>query len=188
MQVTFVLPDGYSYTLINQGNETIDSDVDSATNGMTANLPLSTAMANLDLDAGFIPVSNCEINAVESTVTCIDNDFFQVVIQLEGNGASGWTATDNALGGPQSGTYATSFEQTYSTQIAGPIIITFVDADDENCLTIVSIDVPTDCVDPPPCAITITSQVFDCDDQGTSEAADDTFSAFFAATGTNIGD
>jgi len=100
-QVTFVLPDGYSYTLIDQCNETIDSDADPAMNGMIADLPLSTAMAYLDLDAGFVPVSDCEINAVESTVTCIDNDFVQVVIQLEGTGASGWIATDNDLAAPQ---------------------------------------------------------------------------------------
>jgi uncharacterized repeat protein (TIGR01451 family) len=186
--VTFVLPGGYTYTLLNQGTEVLDSDADPAMNGMTASLPLSTPLAYLDLDAGFVPVSDCDISVVESTTTCIDNDFFQVVIQLDGIGANGWTATDNVLGTPQSGTFATSFEQTYSTQLTGPIVITFADADDENCLTTVSIDVPSDCVDPPPCAITITSQVFDCNDMGTPEAADDTFSAFFAATGTNTGD
>ena len=187
--VTFVLPDGYTYTLLDQETEALDSDADPDQGGTSAEINLASASANLDMDAGFVQIPPCEIITGEPTTTCINSQFFTITIDVDGmNVGSGWTATDNVTANTYSGQYGEAFEADFSTAFAGPIVITFVDADDPSCTTISTVIVPTDCEDPEPCAITLTSQVFECNDQGTmANDDDDTFDAFFAATGTEVG-
>ncbi|MEL6660735.1 MAG: SdrD B-like domain-containing protein, partial [Bacteroidota bacterium] len=186
--VTFELPDGYTFTLLDQGTEALDSDADPDQGGTTAEVTLSSASANLDVDAGFVQLPACEIMAGEPVTTCINSQSFTITIDVDGtNAGSGWTATDNVTANTYSGQYGEAFEADFSTAFAGPIVITFVDVDDPSCTATASVAVPTDCEDPDPCAITVTSQVFECNDQGTDTNDDDTFDAFFAATGTEVG-
>ena len=54
--VKFVLPDGYDFTLLNQGtDDSLDSDADPDMDGMTQAVTLTSGEFNRTLDAGLIP-------------------------------------------------------------------------------------------------------------------------------------
>ncbi|MEZ4987192.1 MAG: SdrD B-like domain-containing protein [Saprospiraceae bacterium] len=160
-QVTFTAPEGYLFAPQDQGNNALDSDANPST-GVTASVVLSSAFADLDIDAGFVLEQNCSLVLSTPVVTCLNSSTFSVAFNVNGEGANGWSAIDNAGVVDMIGTYNTQFIQEYDANIDSPLLIAFEDLADPNCFQIVEIAVPN-CAELLPCAMTVTHQVLGCE-------------------------
>ena len=147
----------------------------------------------------FTPCSTavpCDISAqvIEMTTLCDDggtlgdeNDdtfTFEAVVTNLGIG-SNWTAVDDTYGVTNTGTYGTpQLFGPYPAANYGDIItIIITDNDDPNCVTTIDIEIPQ-CND---CTITGMISNVICDDQGTSDPDDDTFTFDLFISGENVG-
>jgi uncharacterized repeat protein (TIGR01451 family) len=153
-----------------------------------------------EIDLGILdPCSDappCSISAdiIDVSVVCddggtigdADDDTFtvEVVVTNSGTGSS-WTSVDNTYGVTNTGGYGVPV-------VLGPypasdydnvLTITITDLDDPTCVTSVDVVIPqcNDC--------TITGNIINkvCDDQGTTDPNDDTFTFDLYITGDNVG-
>jgi hypothetical protein len=118
----------------------------------------------------------------QGTATDEDDTFSASFFVIGANAGSCFTYTVNGQA-VLTGNYGTAIQLDNLRIGDGEVTILITDCEDVTCSTQLLITPPAACSDP--CALTATSFVFDCDDQGTQTNADDTFSGFFRVTGTN---
>ncbi|MCG8326227.1 MAG: T9SS type A sorting domain-containing protein [Chitinophagales bacterium] len=138
----------------------------------------------------------CDISAeiIDMSTACNDggtlgdeNDdtfTFEAIVTNLGMGTS-WTAVDDTYGIVNNGGYgsAESFGPYPASDYGTTITITITDDEDPTCQTTLTIEIPQ-CND---CTITGNISNVLCNDQGTSDPYDDTFTFELYITGENVG-
>jgi uncharacterized repeat protein (TIGR01451 family) len=133
----------------------------------------------------------CIINADAQNIVCSDNgtpgnptdDTFTFGFRVTGsNTGSGWVATG---GVNTTGSYGQTVVFGPFPISGGQICITVADIDDPNCTDVI-------CITPPPacsgdCSIAATATNIVCDDNGTEDPIDDTFTFDLSVSGINVG-
>jgi uncharacterized repeat protein (TIGR01451 family) len=197
--VQFVLPVDFLWTTLGAvagANEDVDSDADPAMNGMTEEVVLEEGEFYLDLDAGIIPETRCELEAeVTIAPACNDNgtptnprdDFYTVTILVSGESPSGQWVTNllDENGNPFMGTVNVPFTFELPVVQAGgtieDITVIFSDGQDSECEISTSFTPTTSCSDQCMIRAEATSSPSCFDNDTPVDGSDDVF--FIGITG-----
>eukprot|EP00903_Cladosiphon_okamuranus_P000629 g627.t1 len=99
--VQFELPDGFTFTSLNEGgDDTTDSDADPVMDGMTETVTLNNGDNNLDQDAGIVRDPDLDMVKDLVEVTSLGDENFQVtytVTVTNNGGATSYDLTDTPL-------------------------------------------------------------------------------------------
>lgn len=130
----------------------------------------------------------CSISSMVSNIVCNDegtndpsDDTFTFTARITGeNTGASWVATDGTTGD-----YNGAFTFGPYPIAGGDLVIDVEDIDNVGCITQLSVSAPATCS--PTCGISSTVSNIVCNDEGTNDPSDDTFTFTAVITGENTG-